>query len=165
MQELVLVADNIRSIHNVGSLLRTCDCLGIKTIYLCGITPHLSTGKSDTRLPHVLVKLQNNLHKTALGAEKSVDWHYSKTTAEAINKLKQQMYTIVALEQDAKSVDINFNKTRFFLWRSRFENLYQFIGFCCRKRPNRPCIDVSLMRFLHVCKCLHDTRFAPIDIR
>lgn len=106
MKQLVLVVDNIRSAHNVGSLFRTCDALGIKHIYLCGITPHLSTGTNDDRLPHQILKIKKDIHKTALGAEDTVPWEYYPTTKQAIYALKAQGYQIVALEQDATSVSL-----------------------------------------------------------
>lgn len=88
---VVLVLDDVRSMNNVGSIFRTCDCLGIGQIYLCGIT-----GKP----PH------RDIHKTSLGAENSIDWEYHEDIETLINTLKNNNYTIVGLEQTDKSTDI-----------------------------------------------------------
>lgn len=88
---LAVVLDNVRSMSNVGSVFRTCDCLGIGILYLCGIT-----GKP----PH------REIHKTSLGAEQSIEWKYFEHTADAIRELKQNGYTIAALEQTDRSTDI-----------------------------------------------------------
>ncbi len=87
----MLVLDDVRSMNNVGSIFRTCDCLGIGQIYLCGIT-----GKP----PH------RDIHKTSLGAENSIDWEYHEDIETLINTLKNNNYTIVGLEQTDKSTDI-----------------------------------------------------------
>ena len=86
---IVLVLDNIRSMHNVGSIFRTCDAFRIKKIYLCGIT---------ASPPH------RDIRKTALGADESVDWCYYKTTKEALSELKD--CHICALEQVINSVPL-----------------------------------------------------------
>lgn len=72
-KQLVVVLDDVRSMNNVGSIFRTCDCLGIGQIYLCGITG---------RPPH------RDIHKTSLGAENSIDWEYHKDIETLINTLK-----------------------------------------------------------------------------
>jgi 23S rRNA (guanosine2251-2'-O)-methyltransferase len=110
MNQLVLVADNIRSIHNVGSLFRSCDGLGVTQLYLCGITPHGFTGSNDDRLPHQIQKLQKELHKTALGAQNTVAWQYYSSTALALKDLKSQGYRVVALEQDTRSTPLGSYK-------------------------------------------------------
>lgn len=81
---LVIILDNVRSLHNVGAIFRTSDAFLIEKIYLCGITP---------TPPHP------DLHKTALGAEDSVSWTYSSTTEEVVNKLHKKDYLIFAVEQ------------------------------------------------------------------
>ncbi len=81
---LVLVLDNIRSGLNVGSAFRTSDGFGLEKIYLCGIT---------ATPPH------KEILKTAIGASESVDWEYSETTLETILKLKEEGFTVVAIEQ------------------------------------------------------------------
>ena len=86
---VVVVLDNVRSLNNIGSLFRTADCFAVSGIALCGIsaTP-----------PSV------EIHKTALGAEDSVDWHYYPTTAEAIADLRSRGFSIVCLEQVKGSI-------------------------------------------------------------
>lgn len=86
---IVVVLDNIRSMHNVGSIFRTADAFLIQGIYLCGLTP---------QPPH------RDIHKTALGATETVSWKYYSTTLKAIQYLKQQHYTICAVEQTTKSI-------------------------------------------------------------
>ena len=89
---LVLVLDNIRSVYNVGSMLRTADAFRVAHVCLCGITA---------------VPPSAEIHKTALGAEDSVDWTYYKTTAEALKQLKSANYTLLAVEQIAESIPLN----------------------------------------------------------
>ena len=81
---LVVVLDNIRSLHNVGSVFRTGDAFLIESIYLCGIT-------STPPLPEI--------HKTALGAEDTVSWTYFEYTCDAIETLKANGYIVLAIEQ------------------------------------------------------------------
>ena len=88
---VVVVMDNIRSMHNVGSVFRTADAFLIRGIYLCGYTP---------QPPH------RDIHKTALGATETVDWRYFGTTAEAVRALKEDGYTVVAVEQTEGSVPL-----------------------------------------------------------
>ncbi|MEI7631910.1 MAG: TrmH family RNA methyltransferase [bacterium] len=103
MTNVILIVDNIRSTHNVGSLLRTSDGLGIEHVYLCGITPYPLLRESETRLPHIANKLNKDIHKTALGAEESQSWSYIQNTEDIILKLKKENWTIVALEQTKNS--------------------------------------------------------------
>ncbi len=112
MVNIVLVAHNIRSAHNVGSLLRTADGLGVSSIYLTGYTPypHLP---GDKRLPHLANKLNAQIAKTALGAEKVLRIHHSSDVLSVIGKLKSLKFKIVALEQTAQSVSlVDFNPTQ-----------------------------------------------------
>lgn len=85
---IVVVLDNIRSLHNVGAVFRTADAFSIQQIILCGIT---------ATPPH------KELRKTALGATESVSWEYVNTTTEAIERLKREGYVIVAAEQTEQS--------------------------------------------------------------
>lgn len=86
---LIIIADNIRSMHNVGSIFRTSDAFLVEKIFLCGITP---------TPPH------REIQKTALGATESVDWQYAENTSEVVNQLKKEGWTILALEQTTNSV-------------------------------------------------------------
>jgi tRNA G18 (ribose-2'-O)-methylase SpoU len=106
MSHTVVVANNLRSTHNVGSLLRTAEGLGIDAVYLCGYTPY-PTSDTDDRLPHIARKLTAQIHKTALGAENVIRWKHIDTLALTIDELRQQDYRIVALEQDQKSVKLS----------------------------------------------------------
>jgi tRNA G18 (ribose-2'-O)-methylase SpoU len=81
---VVLVLDNVRSLHNVGSAFRTADAFALQKIYLCGIT-----GKP----PH------REINKTALGATDSVDWEYHENTVSVIERLKQEGYVVVVIER------------------------------------------------------------------
>jgi tRNA G18 (ribose-2'-O)-methylase SpoU len=88
---LVVVLDNIRSMHNVGAAFRTADAFLVEKIILCGITP---------QPPH------REIHKAALGATESVDWQYYEHVKEAIIDLKTLGYTIIGVEQTTDSVMI-----------------------------------------------------------
>ncbi len=89
---IVVVLDNVRSMHNVGAVFRTSDAFLIDKIYLCGIT---------ATPPH------KEIHKTAIGAENSVDWEYVKDSNELVAKLKEEGYQIVTIEQTEGSVLLN----------------------------------------------------------
>ncbi len=98
---LVVVLDNIRSAHNVGSIFRTADALGCEKIFLCGITP--TPGKATLSASS---KASREFAKTALNAENYVIWEYKKRTGDVIKGLKKQGFQIVALEQDKKAIDV-----------------------------------------------------------
>lgn len=103
MREIILVAHNLRSTHNVGSLLRTCEGLGVKHVYLTGYTPHPHY-KGDPRLPHESAKLTKQIHKTALGAELSDFWTYQEDVFTVLQALKTEKTAIAALEQTNNSI-------------------------------------------------------------
>lgn len=86
---LIVVLDEIRSFHNVGSVFRTSDAFRLESIYLCGITG---------TPPHP------DIHKTALGAEDTVDWKYYKNTLDAVKELKANGYTVYSIEQAEGSI-------------------------------------------------------------
>lgn len=104
MPELVLIAHNLRSTHNVGSLLRTADGLGVHKVLLTGYTPYPALPADDPRLPHIAAKLNRQIHKTALGAEQTVDWRYSENVTTVIGQLKHAGYSVAALEQAPGSI-------------------------------------------------------------
>ena len=81
---LVVVLDDVRSMHNVGSVLRTADAFRLEAVWMCGITG---------TPPHP------EIHKTALGAEDSVDWRYFGTATEAVKRLKEEGVKVLAVEQ------------------------------------------------------------------
>lgn len=105
MRSIVVIAHDIRSTHNVGSLLRTCDGLGVEKIYFTGYTPYPAT-PDDTRLPHIAGKLAKQIEKTALGAEKSVTWEHQADAHTCFKKLKHEGYELVALEQSPQSISL-----------------------------------------------------------
>ncbi len=86
---LVVVLDDVRSLHNVGSVFRSSDAFRVESIYLCGITA---------------VPPQPEIHKTALGAEDTVDWKYYQSAVEAVDNLKANGYKVFAIEQVEGSV-------------------------------------------------------------
>ncbi len=88
---LIVVLDNIRSMHNVGAIFRTSDAFLIEKIMLCGITP---------KPPH------REIHKSALGATESVDWEYKKDIKTTLIDLKAKGYTTVGIEQTTNSVSL-----------------------------------------------------------
>ena len=89
---LVVVLDNIRSLHNIGSVFRTSDAFRVECIYLCGITA---------------VPPHPEMHKTALGAEFTVDWKYVNNAVEAVDILKNEGYEVFSIEQAEGSVMLN----------------------------------------------------------
>lgn len=88
---IAIVLDNVRSLNNVGSVFRTSDAFRLKGLYLCGITA---------------TPPNREIHKTALGAEESVEWEYSKETLPVINRLKTEGYRIFAVEQTENSLSL-----------------------------------------------------------
>ena len=104
---IVLVLDNIRSMHNVGSAFRTCDAFNVERLYLCGITA---------------TPPQKEISKTALGATESVEWEYKENVAELATELKSEGYAIILVEQTDGSVmlqDFNF---------AQYEKVALFVG-------------------------------------
>ena len=92
---MIVILDNIRSAHNVGSAFRTCDSFKADKLWLCGICATPPSAE---------------IRKTALGAEESVPWEYSGSTLDVVNKLKSEGYTVVSVEQTVNSVSLeNFN--------------------------------------------------------
>ncbi len=101
MPEIIVIAHNIRSTHNVGAIFRTCEGLGISRLILSGYTPY-PTLPDDDRLPHLAAKLTAQIHKTALGAEQLVPFTYQ--LSPNLHTLKDQGYVVVGLEQDDRSI-------------------------------------------------------------
>ena len=102
---LVIVLDNVRSLNNIGSVFRTSDAFRVESIYLCGIS-------SPPPSPEI--------HKTALGAEDSVDWKYFEDTHEAISELQQLGYRVLAIEQCEGSTMLN-------QWEPDFSHPYAIV--------------------------------------
>ena len=88
---LVVVLDNVRSQHNVGAVFRTADAMRIERVVLCGIC---------------CCPPNQEIHKTALGAEESVEWQYIKDTEDAVRALREEGYTVYAIEQAHDSVTL-----------------------------------------------------------
>lgn len=84
----VVALNNIRSLYNVGSIFRTSDGAGVEKIWICGITGHPPN---------------NQISKTALGAEEHVEWEYRQDISSVLNELKQKQYQIILLEQTQES--------------------------------------------------------------
>lgn len=89
---LIVVLDDVRSLHNIGSVFRTCDAFLIEKVYLCGITA---------------TPPNKEIHKTALGATETVAWEYAKDVVEVIKQLKEEGVSIQAIEQVENSVMLN----------------------------------------------------------
>ena len=96
---VVIILDNIRSHHNVGSVFRTADAFPIEEIILCGYTP---------------VPPHREIHKTALGATETVLWNHSTSTSEAVIQLKKRGYHVFAVEQATHSIPLNEFRFRDF---------------------------------------------------
>jgi 23S rRNA (guanosine2251-2'-O)-methyltransferase len=109
MRDIILIAHDIRSCHNVGSLLRTAEGLGVSMVYLTGYTPY-PIKDEDKRLPHIAQKLTNQIHKTALGAEQTQPWTQSDNLMEILNNLHSQGYVAIGLEQTNTSIQLNTYK-------------------------------------------------------
>ena len=86
---MIVVLDNVRSLHNVGSVFRSSDAFRVESIYLCGITA---------------VPPQPEIHKTALGAEETVEWKYFEHTQDAVHELKNDGVEVLAIEQVEGSI-------------------------------------------------------------
>jgi 23S rRNA (guanosine2251-2'-O)-methyltransferase len=106
MPQIILIAHNLRSSHNVGSLLRTAEGLGVDEVWLTGYTPY-PLGDNDKRLPHLAQKVDKQIAKTALGAEKLVNWQHRKDVFALIKELKNRSLTVVGLEQAPNSVKLS----------------------------------------------------------
>ncbi len=89
---ITVVLDNVRSLNNIGSVFRTCDAFRIEKIILCG-----NSGTPPNA----------EIHKTALGAEDSVDWRYYEDTLQAVKELKRKNYVVCAVEQCENSQMLN----------------------------------------------------------
>jgi tRNA G18 (ribose-2'-O)-methylase SpoU len=86
---VIVILDSIRSLHNVGSIFRSCDALKIKKVLLCGLT---------ACPPH------KDIHKTALGATETVDWEYYENVLDAVNSCKRDGYQIISAEQAEETI-------------------------------------------------------------
>lgn len=95
-KEIAVLLHNIRSAHNVGSIFRTADAAGVRQVYLSGYTP-----TPCDRFGRV----QKEIAKTALGAEKFLPWEYVRTPVTLLRRLKKHGWAVVGVEQDVRSID------------------------------------------------------------
>jgi tRNA G18 (ribose-2'-O)-methylase SpoU len=93
---IIIILDDIRSLHNIGSVFRSSDAFLVEKIYLCGITA---------------VPPNKEIHKTALGATETVTWEYAENVLDVIEKLKQDKISVYAIEQTENSIMLNDFKT------------------------------------------------------
>ncbi|MGG5505396.1 MULTISPECIES: RNA methyltransferase [unclassified Myroides] len=89
---IVVILDDVRSLHNIGSVFRTCDAFLVEKVYLCGITA---------------TPPNKEIHKTALGATETVAWEYVKDVVEVVARLKEEGVSVQAIEQVENSVMLN----------------------------------------------------------
>ena len=125
---VVVVLDNVRSSHNIGSIFRTADAFLVSKICLCGIC---------SQPP------DKEIHKTALGAEYSVDWEYFKETEEAVLQLKEDGYTIIAIEQVEGSISLTdympeFNEKVALVFGNEVKGVQQEVVYLCDKTVEIP---------------------------
>jgi 23S rRNA (guanosine2251-2'-O)-methyltransferase len=102
---ITVLLHNIRSAHNVGAIIRSAECFGVREIAYSGYTPFPSTA-NDSRLPHIRKRLDYLIHKTALGTEKDMAHLTFPTPEDAILHYRQKGYYICGLEQSAHSLPI-----------------------------------------------------------
>ena len=124
---LVVVLDNVRSLHNIGSIFRTCDAFLIEAIYLCGISA---------------TPPNREIHKTALGAEESVDWKYFETAMQAVEHLQENGYAVWGVEQTENSISLtNFSiepgKRYALVFGNEVRGIEQEVVDCCQR-----CIEI-----------------------
>lgn len=105
MREIVIILHDIRSTHNVGSLFRTAEGLGVSRIIISGYTPYPKS-EHDDRLPHLAAKIDQQIAKTALGAEKMVSWERWDDAIAGLRRLKADGFEVIALEQAPTSIKL-----------------------------------------------------------
>ena len=107
-REIIVLAHNIRSTHNIGAIIRTSEGFGVSKIIFSGYSPFPilkdENFQKTGRLPHIAQKINSQIHKTALGAEKIIPSEISKDILKTIQNLKNQGFEIFALEQSKKSI-------------------------------------------------------------
>jgi tRNA G18 (ribose-2'-O)-methylase SpoU len=104
MLKVIIIAHNIRSAHNIGSIFRNAACFDVTKLIISGYSPYPRLKDNDPRLPHVASKLTKQIHKTALGAEELVPFEYQ--VIPDFDNLRQNGYKIVGLEQDARAIQL-----------------------------------------------------------
>lgn len=108
MRSIIVIAHNLRSAHNVGSLLRTSEGLGVGKIWLSGYSPYpqRENRENDPRLPHIAQKVDRQIAKTALGAEKLINWQHETDINKVFAELKKQGFMVAAVEQAPGSIKL-----------------------------------------------------------
>src|SRR5918994_1581800 len=101
MQPVTVILDNVRSLYNVGAIMRVCDGAGVTRLIATGITPYPSLGRDDPRRGPVASRAERELRKTALAAMDTVKIEHAPTPQEAISRLRTEGATIVAIETTA----------------------------------------------------------------
>ena len=120
-RDFYVVADNIRSLENIGSIFRTADAIGVKKIFLCGISGFPPIGEDQSTYltrkigarPSTQKVLSALVSKTALGAEKTIPFEYHKQVGRLVDKLKKDRILVVALEQSKKAISYSKLKPSF----------------------------------------------------
>lgn len=102
MIEIIPILHNIRSLHNVGAILRTAEGLGLKEVWVSGYTPYPAC-ENDQRLPHVQERATKQIAKTALGAEENIQISVFSSTKALIDEAKKRNLELMAVEQSPKS--------------------------------------------------------------
>lgn len=105
MRQIILIAHNLRSCYNVGALMRTAEGLGVEKIYLTGYTPY-PKANDDERLPHLASKIDRQIAKTALGAEKLLAWQHEPDLAKVLREIGASGFMTAALEQARDSIKL-----------------------------------------------------------
>jgi len=143
-EEIAVLLHDIRSTHNVGSIFRTSDALGVNKIYLSGYTPTPIDKYNRAR---------KDIAKVALGAEKDISWEYTEDPKTLIKKLKGEGYQVVAIEQDKKSLDykkIKIKKPVLFVVGNEVDGVEKSILSLCDTiaeipmRGNKESLNVSV---------------------
>ena len=104
-RSIIVIAHNIRSTHNIGSIFRTCEGFGVSKLYLTGYSPYPKFS-GDPRIPHLSEKLTKQISKTALGAEKTLDFSHHSSLEKLLDSLSSEGYVIAGLEQDERSIPL-----------------------------------------------------------
>ena len=156
--EIIVVLDNIRSMHNIGSIFRTCDAMPNCKIYLCGIcaTPP-----------------NKEIYKTALGATKSVKWKYFKKTELALAYLIKNNYAIIAIEQTSNSImldDFSVNDRKIALIfgnevKGISENTIKSVKTCVQiqQHGTKQSMNVSVVAGIVLWAITHNTTVPKIN--
>jgi tRNA G18 (ribose-2'-O)-methylase SpoU len=148
---VIVVLDNVRSMHNVGSVFRTADAFLIEAIFLCGYTP---------QPPH------RDIHKTALGATETVNWIHFTDAESAVTELKEKGYKIYAVEQTENSISlekliIQTNEKIAFIFGNEVEgvseNLLQLCAGCIEipQQGSKHSLNISVAAAIVLWEAIH----------